>query len=411
MARHDRLDVERLALRLGRRLARPGGSPLESLGDATQAADLSPAAIAERWGASRAFLLDFIRREMGDDPSLVALAEEALHNGREGLELIGGHREETGTELGGVEAGIEVIVRTDGSRPAFLIRDGRLVESSAPDSPWTELLGDVLREAAVETLIGSVGRVDVTHPFYPFAGTAWLIAPDLAATNRHVAQIFVDFFDDAGPKIRAGLDPHVDFGHEFKGQASVNRRPIVELVFAGAEAIPALGINHDLLDMAVLRLGARVTPGPPQTPLAIGTGPALTVPQTQVVVTGYPAKPRHDALGSVSETDRVLQRLFGKLWGFKRLAPGEIMPPRLTGRTLTHDASTLGGNSGSLVAGIDTLAAVTGLHYGGTWGGDRANWGHALETVLDEEGLAGLRHATLRDLAAHEDVRIVAAGG
>lgn len=400
-----------MALRLGRRLAGPGAAPLESIGEAARAVDLSPAAIADRWGASRAFLLDFIKREMGEDPNLVDLAEHTLRNGREGLELIGGHREETKAGRGDVEAGIEVIVRTDGSRPAFLIREGKLVESSAPNSAWTELLCDVLRETAVETLIGSVGRIDITHPFYPFAGTAWLVAPDLIATNRHVAQVFVDFPEDGAPRIRTELAPHVDFGHEFKGWESVNRQPIVELVFGGAKTIPSLGIDHDLLDMAVFRLGTPVTPGPSQTPLAIGTGPALTVPQTQVVVSGYPAKPRDDALGSASETDRVLRLLFDKLWGFKRLAPGEIMPPTLTGRTLIHDASTLGGNSGSLVAGIDTLGVVTGLHYGGNWGGDRANWGHILEAILDEEGLPGLRYATLRDLAVHEDVRIAAIDG
>ncbi|WP_299750300.1 hypothetical protein [Devosia sp.] len=85
----------------------------------------------------------------------------------------------------------------------------------------------------------------------PFAGAGWLIGEDLIVTNRHVAQLFVDFLAAGGPQIRPERDPHIDFGHEYRGRESVGRRPVIDLVFSGAMPIPTEGINHSLLDMAV----------------------------------------------------------------------------------------------------------------------------------------------------------------
>lgn len=405
--RPSEADISRLASHVPGCAPKPAGG-LESVGHGVDAT-LSPSEIVERWRMSRSFLLQFIRTELGDDQALVELAERTLADGREGLELIGGERDETETDLGRIEVGLEVIVRTDGSRPAFLIRDDDIVETSSPASAWTALLTDVTRLPSIRRALGSVGRIDIVHPLTAFAGTAWLIGGDLVVTNRHVAQLFVAFDVDGGPVLMPAREPHVDFGHELKGAASRNRRPVTELVFCGARRIPDFGVDHSLLDVAVFRLGQPLDMGPEQTPLAIGLGGHLADPQTEVVTIGYPGRPRQDALGSVSETDRVLKLLFGKLWGYKRLAPGEIVPGSGGARMLCHDASTLGGNSGSLVMGIDSAPLVTGLHYGGRWGQDRVNWGHVLEAVLDEQGLSGLRYRSLRDLAAREGVELAEA--
>ena len=63
---------------------------------------------------------------------------------------------------------------------------------------------------------------------------------------------------------------------------------------------------------------------------------------------------------------------------------------------LKNDATTLGGNSGSvvLVAGREHIAA--GLHYGGRGGEPRENWGHILGLVLDEPD-ASAPPTTLRE--------------
>jgi hypothetical protein len=414
MARHDKDAVEKLKATFARRLAtdrrRSGTESMESANDPSGAGDavLSPEALIARWEVSNAFLRDLITREFGDDAKLLEEAERALRNGREGLELIGGKASATNASLGKVVAGLEVVVRTDGSRPAFIIRDNDIVKASSPAGRWTDLLTDVTRLADIRKALGSVGRIDIVHPAAPFAGTGWLIGEgkDLLVTNRHVAQLFVDF--ESGGVIMPGREAHVDFGHELNGVKSRNRRPIVEMVFCGATPIPVVGLHHALLDIAVFRLGGTATSD--QIPLQIGLGEQLSSPQTEVIIIGYPAKPNGaDILGSVTETDRVLKLLFKKLWGYKRLAPGEIMNSSAGTRTLSHDASTLGGNSGSLVMGIDTLPLVTGLHYGGFWGGERSNWGHVIESILTDKGLGGLQYDTLGKLSDAEGVELVAA--
>jgi len=405
MERYQPAQIDELSRRFVPRMV-PSPGALE--GDAvelTGGPDLSPEAIAERCAWSRDFLLRFIRTEMGDDPSLIELAERTLSDGREGLELIGGRRDATQADPVHVEVGLEVIVRTDGSRPAFVVRDDFIVPDSSPPGVWTELLTDVTREDAIRMVLGSVGRVDITHPMFPFAGTGWLIAPDLIATNRHVAQLFVEFPAAGGARLKTELEPRIDFGHEFTGRDSVNRREITDIVFSGDRPVPLVGIDHSVLDLSIFRI-APAGPDGRQQPLALGIAPHLATPQTQVIVAGYPGRPAADALGSVSETDRVLRLLFGKRWGFKRLATGEIMPSTIGPRTLNHDASTLGGNSGSLVMGLDSIPAVTGIHYGGTWGGDRANWAHVIAQVMDEPGLPGLKHETLAALCKAEGVTL-----
>lgn len=409
MQKHSPASIEALARNFLPRMSAPA-PPLESMaGAASGPPDTSEAAVADRWARSRDFLLRFIRTEMGEDTALLSLAEKTLADGREGMELIGGHRDATTAGPTDLATGLEVIVETDGSRPAFLIRDDAIVPSSSPPGIWTDLLTDVIRQDAVESVLRAVGRIDIANdPLRrPYAGTGWLIAPDLLATNRHVAQLFVDFGAEGGPKINPARAPHVDFGHEFNGRGSVGARPLTDLVFCGAKPIPARGIDHSLLDLAVFRLGPAPASDRPPARLAIGRGAGLSAPQVQVFLAGYPGAPRPDALGSVTETDRVLRLLFGKLWGFKRLAPGEVMAPVLGPRTLLHDATTLGGNSGSLVMGLDTAPAVTAIHYGGSWAANRANWSHPLSAILNEAGLPGLRHASLADLCRAEGVDLV----
>ncbi|MCE6949832.1 serine protease [Cereibacter sphaeroides] len=402
MERHDRATIDLLAARVMPRLG-DDKAVLESAEGARDGADLSPAGISERIERSEATLRGYIEHELGGDPALEDLARRMLQTGREGLELIAGRREETAAPLAEVAAALEVVVHTDGSRPAFLVREDAPVFDSSPPGIWVDLLADPLRDADLRTALKAVARIDITHPLMPYAGTGWLVAPDLVATNRHVAQVFVSFPADGAPVIRHDLAPRIDFGHEFNGRESADSQPLTDLVFCGAKPIPPVGIDHDCLDIAVFRLGA---PAPAdRKPLALGEGQRLALPQTQVFVAGYPARPDPASLGSVSETDRVLRLLFEKLWGFKRLAPGEVTPTGLGARTLNHDATTLGGNSGSLVMGIDSLPFVTGIHYGGNWGSDRTNWAHVLGSVLDEPGLPGLRHASLADLCAAEGVQ------
>jgi hypothetical protein len=51
--------------------------------------------------------------------------------------------------------------------------------------------------------------------------------------------------------------------------------------------------------------------------------------------------------------------------------------------TISHDATTLGGNSGSVVVEVSTEYAALALHYGGTSLPPRENWAHHLEKTFN----------------------------
>ena len=72
-------------------------------------------------------------------------------------------------------------------------------------------------------------------------------------------------------------------------------------------------------------------------------------------------------------------------YGVKYLSPGLVMtssdavPDSPRGWVFTHDATSLGGNSGSCVLSFDNHLDVAGLHFAGDW--LRANYAHAMDRV------------------------------
>src|SRR6267378_3877412 len=80
-----------------------------------------------------------------------------------------------------------IIVRS--GRPVFDVHNDSFAN---PGSDWIQL---ETARPFVESAICAVGRVDLAGlPSVPYAGTAFLVAPDVLMTNRHVAEYFA-----AGP--------------------------------------------------------------------------------------------------------------------------------------------------------------------------------------------------------------------
>jgi hypothetical protein len=82
-------------------------------------------------------------------------------------------------------------------------------------------------------------------------------------------------------------------------------------------------------------------------------------------------------------------------FGVKKLAPGRVdkAPGDLVGDAkewvFTHDASTLGGNSGSIVVDLSVDGArVVGLHFGGL--ARKENWSHAVARIHELRQTAGV---------------------
>jgi glutamyl endopeptidase len=146
-------------------------------------------------------------------------------------------------------------------------------------------------------------------------------------------------------------------------------------------------LNFDGLDLAVLEL--EPVPGqsfPPPIPVARGDDPltrgGLASMRRGVYLVGYPGSEH-------STTPDLFATLFAGVKSFKRLAPGQIMdapgqvPHDPRGWVLTHDASTLGGNSGSALVDFDGDGrTVLGLHFAGHHAA--RNWAHALERVTPD---------------------------
>src|SRR5205085_12612298 len=116
----------------------------------------------------------------------------------------------------------------------------------------------------------------------------------------------------------------------------------------------------------------------------------------------YPANPR---VGTYTPT--LLEQLFQTTFGYKRLAPGRIMRSQASvqGWTLAHDATTLGGNSGSVILVVGREHAAAGLHYGGRRTEPRENWGFVFGRVLEETD--GRSESTLRQRLKEYGVQFI----
>jgi endonuclease G len=257
----------------------------------------------------------------------------------------GGKGEESaGGARAGAGSGPEAIVKKFG-RPAMFVRNGRI--DTPASTTWRDRLEPYL--PFIEPLIAGVGRVEVVgHPDYDWIGTAWVIGERTVVTNRHVASIFAQA-EGSGFRFRsfAGtrLESSVDFRreHESVGTRSIE---VAEILFVSPD-------RDDAADVGILRLASH--DGLPD-PIELSDAE----PEGWVAAIGYPGwdGQRNDAA--------VMARIFGETYGVKRFAPGRILDWS-AGFTFTHDCSTLGGNSGSVLIDLAQGRAV-GLHFAGTYG-------------------------------------------
>ncbi|HZN33966.1 MAG TPA: trypsin-like peptidase domain-containing protein [Pirellulaceae bacterium] len=376
------------------------GGGLESLEVATDA-DLSDAAIKDRLSQAGSSLSQFVRKELGGDPRLQSIVDEIVRQGDAALRALRDDESQLDRNPQ-LMAGLEAIARTDGSRPSFLIRDGQVDPASSPIGAWADRLAE--REESLRQAIACVGRVNlgIEH-----RGTGFLIQENLIVTNRHVLQ---EIADPSGNGTWTFRPPGawIDFGHEHRGRASVNRRALARVIFAGKLPISRFSMDHGRLDLALIELGPGDPAAAPQRVLSVLAMPAWDQPQTAIFAVGYPGAPPRHAYPAT-----LLEQLFQSTFGHKRLAPGELLPRESTYSdwTLGHDATTLGGNSGSalLVVGNEMVAA--GLHYGGlpqVGPQPGTNWGHVLGLVLGQTD--GVRSQTLGEILRQRGVEVLDGG-
>ncbi|PTM51499.1 phospholipase D-like domain-containing protein [Phreatobacter oligotrophus] len=222
--------------------------------------------------------------------------------------------------------------------------------------PEAEKLDAELKAAAdrINPVIARIGRIDVEGmASMPFAGTGWLIDDGIIVTNAHVASVIGK---QSGRRyaFRIGasgrpLSIEWNTGHFEADPEGGFSAAISEILYIAPEGGP-----HDI---AFLKLAASDIGGT-LAPLPIATTPAAS--GDLVCAIGYPAR----APKRIIPDQELMKALFLGVYDVKRLAPGlvETNGPDL----LTHDCTTLGGNSGSAVVSLKQ-GRVEALHFAGVY--------------------------------------------
>jgi hypothetical protein len=309
-----------------------------------------------------------------------AIQKEVLAGARSGLAKVNQGEPPQNFTLG-EHIGLEAVILTNGERPSLFVRNG-FVDLNAPDiGDWA--LGLKRFQNEISKVIASVGRIDV--PVRPwFAGSCFVVAAGLVVTNRHVLEAIAKQDATGAWTLNWPDATTVDFVGE-DGAATATKFKVTGVAFAGPDSINNI-INFTHLDMAILRVDpASDAASAFPMPVTFETDTVQPKARRDLYVVGFPGAPQlwtfEGAPPPGSETMQVISSLFNDKFGVKRLAPGSVK----TGAgevandpnkwICTHDASTLGGNSGSCVADLSEDGfRVVALHFGGA--SRSQNWAH-----------------------------------
>jgi hypothetical protein len=307
-----------------------------------------------------------------------AVIDQLIQDAEEALHKLNGDGESA--ELSESEAfGIEAVIEVDGSRPVLFVQDGT-IKIDAPelsDSLAVKWQGAAMSFITqIRKVVASVGGVQRPAFGNQRIGTAFAIAPSLVVTNRHVLEEIAEFVDE---KWQWKFDAEVDFFGEHERSAE-NKFQLEEVVLTGANPINHI-INFANLDFAIIRVKGNEAKFP--DPLSLERElERVKVHDDQhpaIYTVGFPGKPwiapgkpADGAPKAGHEYQEVLEKLYQNRFGTKRWAPGlvEAGAGQLAGDAkkwvMSHDASTLGGSSGSCVVDFaNNGERVVGLHFGG----------------------------------------------
>jgi S1-C subfamily serine protease len=232
-------------------------------------------------------------------------------------------------ELAALEEAIRAL------RPALLFSGGALPaldEAARAAFPaWESLRAAMAKHAYAVGLVVDVPRDALSAP--AGLGTGFLVAEDVLMTNRHVLWA-----------ISSGT------GALQEGQAAVRFGQEAQTIEA-EDPVSITGVVgwHPSADVALLRV-AKPPARAGREPLEIEDEPAGE--GSAVAAIGYP-------FPDGERNPAFVRAAFGDRFGVKRASPGEVIG--VEGDSLYHDASTLGGNSGSPLVAMESARAVA-LH-------------------------------------------------
>ncbi len=290
----------------------------------------------------------------------------------------------------------EAIVLIIGNRPACYIRDGfvDLTEQRLVDSG---LLDDVkANEAPIRKLIAGTGRILQGHDRSQSRvfGSAWMLEDGRVATAKHVLEAMG--MQDLDEWLLS-TDFFVDFGVEADRDPDPAKVIKVDRVQWASPDLIARNVHPSLLDAAVFELAPAANQTLPDAiPMATALDAVSILQDGSFFNVGYPGRPQdHTITDDPNAPETLIQRtvleaLVGNQFGVKRLSPGRIMvePGRFPGDAMshifTHDATTLGGSSGSPVMAMGPNGpTIAGLHFAGEFRTrNYAHWVPAIRNAL-----------------------------
>ena len=268
---------------------------------------------------------------------------QPLQTARKGIEAMSLRREISLEE----EMGLEAIINAE-LRPAIDVINGTF---TVTHPLWTHLSNDVATKARIESVLPSIGRIELPgHPRLPYGGTGFVVGEGLVMTNRHVAAIFAQGLGSKNLTFISGSTAGIDFLRE-------RDRPTGPTLL-----VRRVVMIHPFWDMAILAVDGLTSM---RRPLRLALSDARELTGREIFVVGYPAFDPRNPEGEQHD-------LFAGRYGVKRLQPGELqggLSAASFGKLVpaaSHDCSTLGGNSGSAVVDLAS-GEVLALHFGGRY--------------------------------------------
>jgi len=254
------------------------------------------------------------------------------------------------------DPGLEAII-LQFLRPVYLVQRGTFSASSDQASSSLEIAGRLENaRSKLDPVIASTGRIDLRNHRLDWVGTGWMVAPRVVVTNRHVAEEFGraagDGFAFKRNFIGRRVAAYLDWWQEYR-QSEESRFRVEEIIWIEPD---------ESVDVALLHISGTGEDGeeaPPPVTLMTGEEIAQLNVGAWIAVIGYPA---YDSRNDAGDQ----QRIFDGIYNVKRLAPGQVTA-FAGNELLQHDATTLGGNSGSVVVDLASGKALA-LHFGGEEG-------------------------------------------
>lgn len=287
--------------------------------------------------------------------------------------------------------GLEALIALKG-RPALRVRDGDVDHEDPQAEQWGFAIFNVKSNSRFAERVGAVGRIDLDGEH---VGTGYVVGPELVLTNRHVLQEIAyptPKKNKPAQWLLKGGDCVIDFAEVPLAESSASKFRIVAVEEAGP-----LHIDYDFIDLrkpdfALLHVAPKSHSGNNDLPkpLELSRQAGWMNLSKDMAVVGYPARPSvlpQTVDGKVDyDALQRLQALFATDYGTKFFSPGKVQKALKYSAeeipyTSSHDATTLGGSSGSVIVSIDAPMRAIGLHFGGAW--RTANFAHGLVKLTE----------------------------